>query len=205
MVQLSFSYGTMGAGKSVMALSLQHILTANHTAVELWTFGDRSGEGVVTSRAGMFSKAHLRVLDEPLDGFLLDLYAAHVRVLIVDEAQFASPAQIDSLAFAVDSYKIDVYCFGLATTFQSELFPGAKRLFEIADKCQTLPLEVPCWCGAPGRINARLVNGQVVNNGPEVALGDIAASQDLISYKVLCRSHWLDKQPELPALEDSSA
>jgi thymidine kinase len=44
MAELTFTYGTMAAGKSTLALQLCWQLRQGRGDVALWTFGDRSDE-----------------------------------------------------------------------------------------------------------------------------------------------------------------
>ena len=90
-----------------------------------------------------------------------DRWAAGHRVdyLIVDEAQFLTGGQVDQLAELVDESHVDVYAFGLTTDFRARLFPGTQRLLEVADDVQRVQVEVLCWCGLPGLLNARVVDG----------------------------------------------
>ena len=53
--------------------------------------------------------------------------------VIVDEAQFLTPKQIDELRYIVDNMNVPVLCFGLRTDFLTHVFPGSLRLLEIAD------------------------------------------------------------------------
>ena len=96
---------------------------------------------------------------------------------------------MEQLAWAADELGVDVDCFGILTDFQSRLFPGAARLIELADAVIPLQVEVVCWCGRPGRQNARIVNGQVARDGARVAVGDTAHAAS-VTYRVLCRRHW---------------
>ena len=57
MAELTFTYGTMAAGKSTLALQLCWQLRQGGRDVALWTFGDRSATGTVTSRIGIESDA----------------------------------------------------------------------------------------------------------------------------------------------------
>ena len=59
----------------------------------------------------------------------------------------------------VDESHVDVYAFGLTTDFRARLFPGTQRLLEVADDVQRVQVEVLCWCGLPGLLNARVVDG----------------------------------------------
>ena len=116
-----------------------------------------------------------------------------VDYLIVDEAQFFTPEQIDQLAQLADDVQVDVYAFGIATDFRGRMFPGSARLFELADEVLPLQVEVLCWCGAAGRFNARVVGGKVAREGAQVVVADTVAGSDpagsTVRYQVLCRRH----------------
>lgn len=128
----------------------------------------------------------------------LDLYAyvvdqvsqgGKVDYLIVDEAQFLEPVQIDQLARAVDDLGLDVFSFGITTDFRTKLFPGSRRLIELADRIETLQVEALCWCGARATHNARTVGGEMVVEGEQVVVGDVVGLAAEVGYEVLCRRH----------------
>jgi thymidine kinase len=129
-----------------------------------------------------------------------DRWAAGDRVdyVIVDEAQFLTDRQVDQLAELVDESHVDVYAFGLTTDFRTQLFPGTRRLLEVADDVQRVQVEVLCWCGLPGLLNARVVDGVMVRAGETVVVADTAPAQlpgeapgssPAVRYQVLCRRH----------------
>jgi len=113
-----------------------------------------------------------------------------VDYLICDEAQFYTVAQVEQMADLVDCSSVDVYAFGLATDFRSELFPATKRLFELADELLRLQVEVLCWCGRAGQLNARVAGGAVVREGDQVVVADTEADEIDVRYQVLCRHHY---------------
>ena len=91
-------------------------------------------------------------------------------VIIVDECQFLTEAQIDQLRAIVDEHNIPVMCFGLRTDFQTKLFPGSLRLMEVADTIQEI--KTICDCGAKATVNARIDGeGHIVIHGAQVVLG----------------------------------
>lgn len=96
------------------------------------------------------------------------------------------------MAQLADDTQVDVYAFGIATDFLERMFPGSRRLFELADESMPLQVEVLCWCGRPGRFNARIVDGQVARAGEQVVVADTAAGTGLsdVHYQVLCRRHY---------------
>ena len=74
-------------------------------------------------------------------------------------------------------------CFGLATDFQTKMFPGSKRLFELAQSITEI--KTVCACGAKATVNARLDGeGHIVTGGEQVVLG----GND--TYLAMCRPCW---------------
>jgi thymidine kinase len=193
MATLRFSFGTMGSGKSTFALQIHHNLANRQLFGLLLTTLDREGRQV-TSRLGVAAPA----IDVSND---LDLYGLAVanwpiHYMVCDEAQFYTEAQCDQLARVVDDLEIDVYAFGLLTDFRGRLFPGTKRMLEIADEHSALQVEARCWCGARATHNARVVNGVIVYEGETVMVGDTVDRDaqplfgDSVRYELLCRNHF---------------
>ena len=94
----------------------------------------------------------------------------------MDECQFLTTKQVNELKFLTQ--KVPVLCYGLLTNFKTELFEGSKRLIEIADSI--MEIKTVCKCGRKATVNARLINGKVVTEGPEVSIGGDE------SYEGLC-------------------
>jgi thymidine kinase len=192
MAELTFTYGTMAAGKSTLALQLCWQLRQGRGDVALWTFGDRSDDGMVTSRIGIEARAEAIEPGSDLAPHVEQLRERDVHILVIDEAQFASVEQIDTLARVVDELGIDVHAFGLSADFLLNLFPGSARLFAISDWAHELPLTSTCWCGQKGRCNARIVDGVVAREGNQFFTGDV--SEGVVHYQVLCRAHYRSGQ-----------
>lgn len=193
--QLKFFYGPMDCGKSTLALQMDHNHARQGRRGLLLTKHDRSGSPHISSRMGL----HRDAIEVRESTDLRDLVRARwadgsrVDYVICDEAQFFTTAQVEHMADLVDRLDVDVYAFGLATDFRSELFPAAKRLFELADEVLRLQVEVLCWCGRIGALNARVVDGRVVRQGEQVVIGDTdETTPDAaphVQYQVLCRRH----------------
>ncbi|MEU7727888.1 thymidine kinase [Streptomyces sp. NPDC040724] len=191
MPELVFFSGTMDCGKSTLALQIAHNRDARGLQGVIFTRDDRAGEGKLSSRLGLVTEA----IEAP-EG--MDLYAYLVAQLskggkadyvIVDEAQFLAPDQIDQLARIVDDLDMDVFAFGITTDFRTKLFPGSQRLIELADRLEQLQVEALCWCGARATHNARTIDGEMVVAGAQVVVGDVNRPAGEIGYEVLCRRH----------------
>ena len=193
MAELVFFSGTMDCGKSTLALQMDHNHTARGHAGLIFTKLDRMGERVLSSRLGLSTLAHEVTDDLDFWEVVVERLTAGGRVdyLICDEAQFYAPAQVEQLARVVDEMDIDVYCFGITADFRTELFPGSKRLIELADRVQVLQVEALCWCGARATHNARVIDGAMVVEGEQVVVGDTAATSGEVDYEVLCRRHYM--------------
>ena len=193
MAVLRFSFGTMGSGKSTVALQIHHNLQQCSLRGLLLTRLDRDG-GRVSSRLGVSADA-IEVTPE-VDLFELARMRRPLDYLVCDEAQFYTTGQVDQLARAVDGLDIDVYAFGLITDFRGLLFEGTKRLLEVSDERIPMQVEARCWCGSRATHNARLVNGSVVYEGEVVVVGNTSEDSDerlfgdTVRYELLCRRHY---------------
>ena len=107
--------------------------------------------------------------------------------MLVDEAQFLTPEQVDQLAKVVDDFGCNVMCFGLRTDFRTSLFPGSRRLFEIADSIEEV--KSTCSCGRKTIVNARIdKDGNIITEGEQVEIG----GND--RYMSLCRKCWSSRR-----------
>jgi thymidine kinase len=192
---LSFFHGPMDCGKSTLALQIDHNHARQGRCGLLLTSHDRSGPARVSSRLGMSRPAVEVTGDLDLWALVRSRWAAGDRLdyLVVDEAQFLTPGQVEQLAELADHAHVDVYAFGISTDFRGRLFPGSQRLLELADAVAALQVEVLCWCGRRGQLNARVVAGKVVREGDTVLVADTAApgpdAGTDVRYQVLCRPH----------------
>lgn len=219
--ELVFFSGPMDSGKSTLALQLHFTQSTHGRRGLIFTCRDRLGQAQVSSRIGL---THEGI--EVHEGFdfwtcvVDDLTAGHkVDFLVCDEAQFYSGEQIEQLARVVDELGIDVFAFGIMADFRTELFPGSKRLVELADRVEAMPVRPLCWCGAPATHNARIIDGQMVTEGSQVAVGDTGedeshgadrdeshgeAPEGSVSYEVLCRRHYARRTPKAQSGADLS-
>ena len=195
---LVFFHGPMDCGKSTLALQVDHNQSRQGRSGLLVTQGHRSARPQISSRVGLSREAVEVDAGTDLRLLVRERWAGGHRVdyLIVDEAQFLTAGQVDQLAELVDEWHVDVYAFGLTTDFRARLFPGTQRLLEIADDVQRIQVEVLCWCGLPGLLNARVVGGVMVRSGETVVVADTAPADPpgatpspAVRYQVLCRRH----------------
>ena len=189
MAKLYFKYGAMGSSKTAQALITR--FNYEELGMTVWlikpSIDDRDGADVIKSRIGLMQRA--RVIT-PEDDIVTEYRAAGRHdVIIADEAQFFTPAQIDSLRWIADMEDIPVLCFGLRTDFLTHFFPGSMRLMELADSITEI--KTVCSCGRKATVNARIDSaGRIVTEGSQVMLG----GND--SYIAMCHRCWMKKVEE---------
>ena len=172
MAKLYFKYGAMGSSKTAQALITKYNYEENDLSVWLLkpSADTRDGQTVLRSRIGLEAKVDTVPPETDLVALFQQKRLGNCNVIIVDECQFLTPAQIDQLRSIVDEYNIPVMCFGLRTDFQTKLFPGSLRLMEVADTIQEI--KTICDCGAKATVNARIDStGHIVTQGAQVVLG----------------------------------
>ena len=186
MAKLYFKYGAMGSSKTAQALITKYNYEEN--GLNVWLIkpsaDTRDGVHILRSRIGLESKVDII----PPQANVYDVFEkeqkGHCDVIIVDECQFLTPEQIDQLRNIVNDYDIPAMCFGLRTDFLTHLFPGSRRLMEIADTIQEI--KTICDCGAKATVNARIDGeGHIITQGEQVFLG----GND--SYIAMCHRCWI--------------
>ena len=204
MAKLYFRYGAMNSGKSTALLQAafnyeergQRVLLAKPAI-------DSKGDNAIVSRLGMVRQVDFTVGPDE------DIYAAFTReresvirstgqdvsCLLVDEAQFLGEGQVDDLLRIAIIEDVPVLAYGIRTDFQTVAFPGSRRLLEVAHSLEEL--KTICRCGRKAVFNARVVNGQFVFDGDQVAIDtstELSASGDTrVSYESLCGSCYLEE------------
>ena len=185
MAKLYFKFGAMGCSKTAQALITKFNYEERGMKVLLVKPSTDNRDGATTVRSRIGLQAEAITVPESVD--LYDLYKDENRdcnVIIVDECQFLHPDQVDQLSRVVMDFDIPVLCFGLSTDFLTHLFPGSRRLFEIADSIQEI--KSVCKCGDKATVNARLDDdGNVVFSGDQLCLGGNER------YVAMCKKCWL--------------
>ena len=172
MAKLYFKYGAMGSSKTAQALITKYNYEENDMRVWLIkpSADTRDGAQILRSRIGL--EAQVEVITPAIDVYRLfeATRKDQCDVIIVDECQFLVPEQIDQLRSIVNDFSVPVLCFGLRTDFQTKLFPGSRRLMELADVIEEI--KTMCDCGAKATVNARIDGeGHIVTQGAQVVLG----------------------------------
>jgi len=196
MAKVYFRYAAMNAGKSTQLLQVRHNYHERHQRTLLLKpeLDDRDGVGLIRPRIGGL-EVRVDALVQPGTD-LRALVEADMKTsgrldcILIDEAQFLSPQQVRQLCDVADFQDIPVMAYGLRADFRGELFPGSAALMALADAIEEL--KTICWCGRKATVNARIQDGHVQYEGPQILIGGNEA------YTALCRKHWRLNQPVPP-------
>jgi len=171
MAKLYFKYGAMGSSKTAQALITKYNYEENDLKVWLIkpSADTRDGVQILRSRIGLAAAVDVIAPEVDVYDLFRSTKAGNCDVIIVDECQFLTEQQIDQLRSIVNDANVPVLCFGLRTDFQTRLFPGSRRLMEVADTIQEI--KTMCDCGAKATVNARVNDGYIVTEGAQVVLG----------------------------------
>ena len=171
MAKLYFKYGAMGSSKTAQALITKYNYEENDMKVWLIKPSADTRDGAATLRSRIGLEAAVEVIPPEVDIYARFLGSRIRRcdVIIVDECQFMTEKQIEQLRAIVIEQNVLVLCFGLRTDFLTRLFPGSRRLMELADVIEEI--KTMCDCGAKATVNARISDGYIVTEGAQVVLG----------------------------------
>lgn len=179
MSKLYFYHGCMGSGKSLQLLATAHNFQEKKIPFIILKseIDDRDGEDVIHSRAlgdrecvTVKKTTNLYKLISTMVNINNAMYKPQLKWVLVDESQFLSQEQVDQLAAVVDKFDVSVMCYGLRTDFQTKLFEGSKRLFEVADTL--VEIKSSCECDTKTIFNARVdKNGDILTEGEQIEVG----------------------------------
>ena len=195
MSKLYFRYGAMNSGKSTALLQAaynyeersQHVLIAKPSV-------DSKGDKSIISRLGVSRDVDFLItptqnLREKFASEAESLNRAEnkkIACLLLDEAQFLTPEQVDQCLEIAVLDGVPVLAYGIRTDFKTLSFPGSKRLLEISHSLEEL--KTICRCGRKAMFNGRLLNGVFVFDGEQVAIDG-----DQVTYESLCANCYLEK------------
>ena len=199
MSKLYFKFGAMASSKTANALMTRFNYEEKGNRVWLIKpdldnrddYTDEKGNRVtvVQSRIGLSAVADVVTRDEDIHTRFVALNAQnHIDVIICDECQFLTAAQVDQMKYIAEYCDTPVLCFGLRSDFLTQLFEGSKRLFEIADSITEI--KSVCRCGKKAIVNARIADGRVVTVGDQIEIG----GND--KYEGMCWGCWQNRIKE---------
>ncbi|MBQ7044874.1 MAG: thymidine kinase [Clostridia bacterium] len=181
MSKLYFRFGAMASSKTANALMTRfnyeekghHVWLIKPDLDNRDDYTDENGKRVtvVKSRIGLSAVADVIKRDENLFETYKKLTAlSTIDAIICDECQFLTAAQVDQMKYIAEFCDIPVLCFGLRSDFQTKLFEGSRRLFEIADSINEI--KSVCTCGKKAIVNARInANGDIITEGEQIEIG----------------------------------
>lgn len=186
MAKLIFRYGAMNCGKTTNLLQVAHNYEEKGLKVIIIKSSiDKKGNDNIVSRLGVERKVDL--LLKPNEAIKNKVKLDGIDCILVDEAQFLEPKQVKELWMIAKLKDIPVICYGLRTTFKTELFNGSKVLMELSDVMEEMV--TICNCGKKARFNIRKVNNEYITDGDDVAIDGF----NNVTYEAVCGKCYIEK------------
>jgi thymidine kinase len=193
--KLYFRFGAMNSGKSTAMLQAaynyeergQQVLIAKPAI-------DTKGDMQIVSRLGVTRDADFLIAPDTdvrvefaarRDEIVAET-GVDVSCLLIDEAQFLTPLQVDDALRIAIMDGVPVLAYGIRSDFQTAGFPGSIRLLEVAHSLEEL--KTICRCGWKAIFNARKIGDRYVFDGAQVAID----GED-VTYESLCGACYLEE------------
>lgn len=192
--KLYFRYGTMNSGKTAGLLMAAHNFEESEQKVLIMKPAlDSKAGGALSTRLGIEREAdHLAGPTDDLYAITKDwvesMNGQTIGGVLVDEAQFLTPEQVDQLLRVALELDVPVLSYGLRTDFLTHVFPGSARLLETAHTLEELKTMCGAGCRRKANFNSRKVDGQFVLHGEQVSIDN----QANIEYVALCGQCFLE-------------
>lgn len=183
MAKLYYRYSAMNSGKTTALIqSAFNYEERGMRAIVLKPGVDTKGGTKIVSRIGAARKVDIMLApgESAKKAIQEKRGSSELHCLLVDEAQFLEPKQVDELFWYAVNEDVPVLSYGLRTDFRGVGFPGSTRLLELAHELQEL--KTICRCGKKALFNGRKVNGTFVAEGAQVAID----GEHAVEYESLC-------------------
>lgn len=190
MAKLYFRYGAMGCGKTMQLLQVAfNYEERGQTVCVMKPATDTKNDTKLLTRIGPERETDFCFSSKDDLFKLISEKYAKVDCVLVDEAQFLTPEQVDELLMVTIKLKIPVMCYGLRLNFRQTDggFAGATRLLQQAHDIEEI--KTICECGRKATKNVRFLNGKIVTEGPDVLIDD---GKTEIEYRALCPACYVD-------------
>ena len=140
---------------------------------------DTKGGKAILSRLGLTRDVDILLQpEESIREILTNRPKVHC--ILVDEANFLTPAQAEELFWYASLEDVPVLAYGIRNDFTTKGFPGSTRLLELAHELQEI--KTICRCGRKAVLNGRKINGEFVREGSQVEIDD----KEHVEYEALC-------------------
>ncbi len=208
MAKLFLRYAVMNAGKSTQLLQIAYDYEKNNNRKILCLkpqIDKKADRHIISRLEDGIVKREADFLTQPGEGWLYeriyetkkdaDAAGEPVAVILIDEAQFLSKANVWDLTRVVSYLDIPVICFALKVDAFGNPFEGSSYLFALAQDIEEVTTRAICrFSKKPKKatLHLRTVDGVPVFSGEQVSIED----DKEIKYYPICLSEYIKRYDE---------
>lgn len=138
---LTFYYGVMNSGKSLQLMKTRYNYVSSRKNIVTIIPDYKNGDRTISSRA-MKDEIEADTLIGEKDSIIDKINEINqvdeLDAIFVDEVQFLTISQIRELRKIATLYHCEIYCYGLLTTTDNDMFGASKELLLMAHKAKQL-------------------------------------------------------------------
>lgn len=191
MAKLYFKYGTMNSAKTAeLLMTLHRYQSEGKSTYVILSSLDSRENGLIKSRAIKEELVPDKLLPplETKEKLYKELEKQKVNVILIEEAQFLDPEQVEALRLITLNCDIPVICYGLKSDFKGELFPASAKLFAIGDSFTEIKT-ICRYCDRKANFNLKIDdNENPVFEGDSISPG--------YSFHPVCSYHFYSLRSE---------
>lgn len=213
MAKLFLRYAVMNAGKSTQLLQIAYDYERNNARRVLCLkpqVDTKANRYIISRLESGVIRRKADFLTEPGEGWLYERIRSEqaaaeksgrpISIILIDEAQFLSKANVWDLARVVTYLNIPVICFALKVDAFGEPFEGSACLFALAQDIEEVTTRAICRFSLMPKkatLHLRTVDGVPVFEGEQVSIED----EREIKYYPICLQEYIRRYDEAKGIQ----
>jgi thymidine kinase len=181
--------GTMNASKSAQLLMKAYNLEQQGKKVMVFKPETDSRDGAFVVSRALSDKRPAIVVPKDSDGSIMaeKVWTKKPDILLVDELQFFTEAQVEKLAEISITFDVDIYAYGLLLSYTGKMFDATKRAIESGFRITMIDMSCD-YCQNDATHHLLYVDEKLETDGSGIVVEDEEFKKKKQSYKSVCFS-----------------
>ncbi|UUG68046.1 hypothetical protein [Bacillus phage PK-3] len=179
--------GTMKSAKSAQLIMKGYLLDEQGKKVVTFKPEADTRDGAFVSSRALPVKRSATVVPKDDNGTMMStiVWTERPDVILLDELQFFTVKQVETLAKISITHDVDIYAYGLMMAYNGTMFEPIKRALECGFRMQTIDMSCD-YCNNDATHHALYLDGVLQTEGESVNVEDFNNKEQV--YKSVCYS-----------------